>query len=703
MADPLSLPTPKTCADLLRLALARHREGRLSEAEALYQKVLELQPRQPDALRLSGVLAQQRGELDRAGQLLQQALQAQPDSPDTHHDLGSVWFESGQTKKALAAYQSAIRLRPNFPEAYYNMGNAHYALGERAAAASCYRRAVEQQPDLAEAHYNLGLVAQDEGDSAEASLHYEQALRHRPDYPEALLNLGVVQKNQGQFAPAAASLLKAVALKPDYSEAWLHLGIVRQQENRPAEAEACFRRVLALRPAEISAHLNLALVLDDLGKRADAEQQLKSVLQLAPENPEAHSCMAGLLKKRGCFEEAAHYYRRAIQLDPNAVAVQVALVGTLVSHDKLEEASEVCERILEKDPANVETLIFLGMVRFRKCRPAEAAELYRKALSLNPANPDARLNLAMCELLLGDYPAGFKNYEARWRSKLSTAIPRFFTEPRWQGEALDGRTILLYAEQGLGDAIHLIRYAPLVAQRGGRVLVECPAPLKALFREVPGVSTVAVHGEPLPRFDLQLPFLSLPVVFETTLETIPNKVPYLHVPSGTICAWPSNPRSELQIGLVWSGNPRHANDKTRSIPLAQLAPLWAMRGLGFYSLQVGVASRQLAEVEGAGTIVDLAPQLTDMAVTAAVIERLHLVISVDTAVAHLAGALGKPVWVLLPVVTDWRWLMGRGDSPWYPSMRLFRQKQAGNWSEVVDTLCEQLQHVIRESPRPHGT
>ncbi len=687
-----------TWAEVLQSALTHHQCGRLAEAAVLYQHVLAQNPAQPDALRLSGILAHQRGDLDYARQLLERALQVQPQAPEIHQALGLVWFDLGQCHRAIAAYRAALVLRPNYPEAHYNLGNAHYALREIEAAREAYRQAAAQQPTFAEAHYNLGLLAQETGDEVEAIRCYEQALRGRPDYPEAWLNLGLAQQHVGHLTSAVTSFLKALECRPDYIPALLNLGTIRHQEKSLADAEACFRRVLTLHPGEVPALLNLAMVLDDRGVWADAEQALQSALQSDPASFQAHSYLAGLLKRRGRFEEATTAYRRAIDLAPDFLPTRVALVEVLISSDRLEEASALCEGILSRDSENAEALVFLGMVRFRQRRLKEAWPPYEKALRINSTNPDARLNLALCQLLLGEYRSGFKNYEARWQSKLSTAIVRSFAEPRWEGEDVKGKTVLLYAEQGLGDAIQFVRYAPLVARRGARVIVECPAPLKRLFQGIREISTVVVHGEPLPHFDCQIPFLSLPIVFETTLETVPRDVPYLPRPEANSFQLPGPEGSKLKVGLVWAGNPKHSNDKTRSISPTLFGPLWTLSGVAFYSLQVGPASQQLAQTEGAEWVHDLSPYLTDFTQTAAVVAQLDLIVSVDTSVAHLGGALAKPVWLLLPFVTDWRWLVERDDSPWYPTLRLFRQSEPGNWPAVIENVRRHLIERMSRSP-----
>jgi hypothetical protein len=283
---------------------------------------------------------------------------------------------------------------------------------------------------------------------------------------------------------------------------------------------------------------------------------------------------------------------------------------------------------------------------------------------------------------VGDFENGWREYEWRWKVR-SLSTPRPFTQPQWNGSDITGKTILIYCEQGSGDAIQFVRYAPRVTARGAKVLLECPRELQRLFQRVSGAETVCIEGDPLPPFDLHCPVVSLPLAFGTTLQTIPANVPYL---------WGDGSRKleqgQRHIGLVWAGNPRHKNDRNRSMALKDLAPLSRVKAT-LHSLQVGPAQAQIREVSEL-KLIDHAPELKDFADTAALIEALDLVITVDTSVAHLAGAMGKAVWLLLPLVPEWRWMLQRGDSPWYPTMRLFRQTAAKDWAGVVSRVVDEL-------------
>jgi hypothetical protein len=362
------------------------------------------------------------------------------------------------------------------------------------------------------------------------------------------------------------------------------------------------------------------------------------------------------------LDQAIACHRTALQLNPNLLEAHSNLGNALVDQGLLDQAIKA----------------------------------YRSALALKPYHPEVRSNLAMCLLLQGDYPAGWREYEWRWSFGDNPDV----SKPLWDGGDLAGRTILLRAEQGLGDTIQFIRYLPLVTSRGGRVIVECQPELIRLLKQLPFASDWIPIGESLPSYDVWRPLLSLPFVFATTTENIPQQIPPLVAPSDRVEDFRkalSSCSPGMKIGLAWAGRSGHKNDRNRSISLSLLADLARIPNAHFVSLQKGPSAAQASGLESAIKLIDLTDQLRDFADTAALIDHLDLVISVDTSVAHLAGAMGKPVWLLLPFAPDWRWMTGRGDSPWYPTMRLFRQLSIGDWAAVIQQMAEQLSRLARST------
>jgi hypothetical protein len=377
--------------------------------------------------------------------------------------------------------------------------------------------------------------------------------------------------------------------------------------------------------------------------------------------------LGNALQFQGRFEEAVACYSDALTAKPRYAEVFNNLGGSLRALGYLEEALTCFDR----------------------------------ALACDPEYAEAHWNRSLTQLLCGDYAQGWQGYEWRWKRRDRLAVRLDFAEPQWRGEALEGRRILLHAEQGLGDSLQFLRYVPLVQIRGGRVILEVPSTLRRIAALLPGIADLIIAGDARPHFDLHCPLMSLPLAFETGLESIPDAMPYLSIPTearekASAFAWPA---SGLRVGVVWAGNPNHPKDRFRSISFSALGPLLSTQNVNFFSLQLG---RDAEFAERNANIVDLGAVIGDLADAAACVEQLDLVIAVDTSVAHLAGALGKPVWLLLPKDPDWRWLVGREDSPWYPTARLFRQAGVGNWSEVIARVAAELRNAVAGSQfKPH--
>lgn len=473
------------------------------------------------------------------------------------------------------------------------------------------------------------------------------------------LELAVEHQQQGRWADAERIYREVLARQPDHPDALHLLGVLHAQTGNAPAAAALIARAIARNPLAPAYHNNLGNVMQDLGRLEESLLCYEEALKQAPDYFEAWVNRGNALNKLDRFAEALACYLEAQRLRPEEPSVYVNLARALVEEGLLEDAL------------------------------ACTAE----ALRLDPENAQAHAVRALALLLAGDLARGFAEYEWRWRMEFQRR--RDFVQPAWDGSPLAGRRILLHSEQGLGDTIQFLRYAPLVAARGGRVVIECQRALLELAASVEGVEQVVAAGDPLPEFDVHAPLLSLPRIMGTTLQTIPNRVPYLAAPRRP-AAPPLPWEGRLRVGLAWAGNPAHANDRRRSLDLAALAPLGEVEGVSLISLQGGARAEQ-AERPPAGLRLErLPPPWNGLPWLAAVIERLDLVITVDTMYAHLAGALGRPVWVLLPFAPDWRWMLGRTDSPWYPTMRLFRQRSRGAWAAVIENVVNELRVWAQE-------
>jgi cytochrome c-type biogenesis protein CcmH/NrfG len=472
----------------------------------------------------------------------------------------------------------------------------------------------------------------------------------------------------GRLGQAESVYRCAIAADPACHEALCVLGALLQQRGALDEAEQCFARALAIKAAPAAAYFARGNILVALAREAEAIE---------------------------CFEHALH-------LDPSHVGTCLQLGHLVFPHDT-DTGLRYFERAHAADPAHAgaRACLALGHLAagaFRAGRQEWPAMFtaYHRALEIDPEHAGGHFNLAVEYLRQGMFPEGWWEYEWRWRWDKFADRPRGFSQPQWRGEPLEGACILLHAEQGFGDAIQFARYAPLVAARGGTVILEVDRRLVRLMDTLPGVTTLVARGEALPAFDWQCPLMSLPLACGTTLATIPHTVPYLTPRHESPDVFGAAAAGVTRVGLVWAGSPAHLRDQRRSIDIDLFAPLTRLPGLQWYSLQKGSPALTLVTPQPGLHLVDLAPAIHDFADTAALVASLDLVITVDTSVAHLVGALGKPVWILVPNPADWRWLLDREDSPWYPTARLFRQRTPGQWAPVVDQVREALgRDVVR--------
>ncbi|MBI4863418.1 MAG: tetratricopeptide repeat protein, partial [Candidatus Riflebacteria bacterium] len=630
---------------LQEAALEHHRRGRLGEAERLYRQVLELDHDQVRALYLLGTVIQQSWA---AG------------SPDTP---GGALATEQRLDEALRCYRRVLELEPDHVEARGNLGVALQARGRPAEAEACYRRALELRPDYTEAHYNLGIALQ----------------------------------VQGRQAEAAPCFRRALELKPDYFEAWNNLGNVLRGLGQLAEAEQCYRRALEIRPDHIKAHNNLGIVLMERGGWQQAVDCYRRALELEPDYAEAHFNLGVVLKNQGRLAEAELSYRRAVEIDPTHAESHYGLGYVLLEQGQPAEAELSYRRAIEIDPAHSRARCNLGIALMAQGRWHLATDCFRRVLELAPEFAGGHWGLGIMHLLEGDLARGWVEYEWRWRNHDLSLHKPDLPGPLWKGEELRGKTLLVWAEQGIGDVIQFCRYVPLLAARGATVVLLCQRSLSALLERLEGVSRVIVEGDDTGPYHYQIPMMSLPGLLETTVWTIPSTVPYLGADPARLESWRRRILSvpgQLRVGVVWAGSPVHKNDRNRSCSLDLFSRLTAVPGLAFFSLQKGDAARQLLERPGLVPFVDLGPELDDFADTAAAIHHLDLVISVDTAVAHLAGAMARQVWTLVPFAPDWRWLLEREDSPWYPTMRLFRQPAIGDWATVMERVRHRLSSTV---------
>jgi tetratricopeptide (TPR) repeat protein len=541
--------------------------------------------------------------------------------------------------------------------------------------------------------FQIGILHHRAGQLAQARAFYQQVLAKQPGHADALHLLGVIAHQAGQNDVAVDLIVKAIAIKPDYPQAHCNLGNVLRDMGRLDESITACRRAIDQKPDLAEAHCNLGNAQQDKGQLAEAVAAYRHAIALKPNYPEAHSNLGASLRENHQLDEAIGACRAAIACRPTFAEAHSNLGIALHENQQLDEAIAAYRRSIDLAPGLAEAHYNLGTALRDKGLLDEGIAAYRHAISLRPIYPEAHYRLAGVLLLKADFPRGWKEYEWRWPCRDFPKPCWTFDRPRWDGADLANRTILVHAEQGFGDTIQFIRYVPLLAALGATVIFGCDPALRRLLERTAGIAQWLDWGQPLPAYDCHCPLMSLPLVFETTLQNILHDVPYIRAETEAVDRWRQALAGDgpgLKVGLVWAGRPTHQNDRNRSLPLSALAPLAMAKGVRFYSLQKGEASRQASNPPAGMELIDRTDQLHDFADTAALIANLDLIISVDTAVAHLAGAMGKPVWALLPFVPDWRWLLDREDSPWYPTLRLFRQPDRGDWAGVVSKVAQAL-------------
>jgi tetratricopeptide (TPR) repeat protein len=585
--------------------------------------------------------------------------------------LGELRIAANRPQEAIGEFERVLQRQPLMIAAQMGIGHALAMLGNHEEALARYDLTLTIRPNLPEAEFACGYVLARLGRTKEAEDRYRRALVARPDFAAAWINLGALQREQGREVYAEAAFRRAIELRPDLISAWVNLALLKREQRYTSEAEALLRRAFALNPQQVEtliAWCQFRAAEQDL---SGAWQWLRWALMREPQNAEAVNMHGILLHQEKSLEEAIAVFEHAEQLGHPTAASNRG--NSLIDLGRLEEGLHAQELATERDPFS----------------------------------PGARYNLALTRLRMGDWLQGWPQYEARWSFREVHRNPRFFAQPRWQGDALHGRRILLHAEQGLGDTIQFCRYVNMVAARGGRVILQVQKPTLGLMRSLTAVRTeaaeVALLGDALPEFDCECPLMSLPAVFGTTIESVPwpeaDWGAYLEAdPALTHKKWMEFPilkssRRSLRIGVAWAGNPNYKADRMRSVQLRTLLPLLRMPGVTWIALQKGPSAEELATLPSDAPVLDGSSRDLDLAETAALVATLDLVITTDTCIAHLAGSMAKPVWILLPYLADWRWMQQTETTPWYPTARLFRQIAPGDWEGVLHRVCEEIDRI----------
>jgi len=604
-------------------------------------------------------------------------------------------FGSGQTAKAARSIEKALKKAPTDVACLALAVMIQTIRGDRQAAEAHGRRAVSLSPRVAALHVNLGNCLRDQGKYEEALGYYGQALALAPNVIQARFNLAqclgqLNRRDEAKEVWRAVAALEADTLPERLCRAMALLALARLPE-----AEPLLQQILTEAPAHTVAKMEMASVYRRTRRQDQAELLLAEVTEAEPDNWTAHMLLTGLFNDMGRFADAQKMARRAMELNPNDPNVLIVAANTLSNGGELREAEALARKALAREPGTGQASHrhVLGVILERQGRYAEAGQIFETVAADEPEEGWARLTLAFHLLRQGDFKQGWSEHEWRWRWEQSQEAPRDYAQPRWTRAARKNSRVLVWAEQGLGDSVQFVRFVGELASLGYQPIVEVQAPLKTLIASnLP--FPIFAYGEAAPAFDYQIPFLSLPYALSVEPGTIPGRGGYLTAPTDQAAKWKERlqPDGRRVVGLSWSGNPLHRNDLRRSIALERLTPLLAVDGIRFVSLQKHLRQDDSDVLSGLGDRIDsrLIEQSEDYADSAGLLANLDLVVSIDGGVAHLAAAMGKPVWMLLPFCPDWRWLTGREDSIWYQSMRLFRQPAPDDWGSVLQRLEGEL-------------
>ena len=604
---------------------------------------------------------------------------------------------NGERKKFMS---KQLMLNPRVRK-LLKKGIAHQQAGRRERAEACYRSSLKADPRCPQTLHLLGLLAQQAGDYQQSIAWIEQALTLNPNDHDTLNSLAESYLGQGKIELANNCYQRLVELLPESSEAHHRLGKTQERLGEWDAATASYRSALALQPDSPDVLGSLARLQSQQGAYEEAVETCQRALSLDPIQYETLTQMGNALIELGSYGPAIEALRHALILKPDYAPAVIGLGYFFERKGDLASALDSYRNALKLNPQSVTAHTHLGTVYLLQDDLEKATECFEQLLKLEPDSAEALAFLGLVHLKQGKFRPGLSEYESRWGTPYGLRFRRKFSQPLWKGEPLEGSRILLHAEQGMGDTLQFVRYVPFVAARGARVVLEVQPRLYRLLAQTRGAPEIICRGEALPEFDWQCPLLSLPLATGTGLNTIPAQIPYLYPDPAQAEAWRQRlSGNSLRVGLAWAGNPLHPHEFWRSIPLEQLAPLTKLEGATFYSLQMGAPAGQLKQWGSQARVIDLQEEQKDFADTAAIVENLDLVISIDTSVAHLAGAMGKPVWVMLCKSADWRWMLEREDSPWYPAARLFRQSTMGNWQDVVTRIEHELRKLVAKADAP---
>jgi tetratricopeptide (TPR) repeat protein len=676
--------------------------GRTDEATSALEKTVQLNTNIADAHFKLGSLFQDQGLMPQARASYERVIVLSPENAQAVNNLGVILDMQGQVSEAIDRYRNAISLAPKLIVAYLNLANLLFRLGRYDEAARIFNTVNTIEPGSTAALSGLAAVLIQKNDFDQAKALLYKVVRDCPESADGWIKLGEVLTQVGNTKGAVEVYQQALKSHPQHTGLLNNLGQVYAQVGALEQALECFLSASHSDQTCVSCIVNAGTIFQQLERFQEAEQYFSMALTKFPNDFQCHLAYASYLVARNHLDEAQRQVDIVLSLRPNSPKAQTCLASLRVAQGQPEQAALLYEAALAQGYKNAGVYTALGGLYTQNADFDRALVCFDEALKFSPNMHEYRFNRAYLLLLLGRLGEGFDEYESRWNlPRFRKVVPRLYEKPRWDGVAsLQGKRLLVHAEQGYGDMLQYARYLALVKPLCGGLLFEGPPEMRRIFSSIPEIDSYIVASDALPDYDFHFPLMSLAKVFWEKSESIPNRVPYLAASRELAEEWKQRLQTcpGLKVGLAWGSNNLYrdnqvaADDKfSKSIPVDLLSGLMEIQGVSFVSLQKHDSSDILSRLG----VVDFSQQLTDFAETAALVENLDLVITIDTAVAHLSGALGKPTWVMLRHVPDWRWFLDREDSSWYPSARLFRQSTAGDWLPVIQRvrqalLCESL-------------
>ena len=581
-------------------------------------------------------------------------------------EIAAREHKSGNLQHAKQLYEKVLEKFPGHYFSFFSLGVIEHQRGNSDTAIKLIENAIEINPEIPQYYNTLGIIYETINKYDEAICAYQKAILKEPDYAEAYLNIAIALKSQKKYIEAIENCRNSISITPCYAEAYNTLAFLLEKQKKYDEAIENYKKAIKIKPDYVEAYNHLGDIYNELGDYQEAAKSFYTAMQYDPSYAELYNNLGIAQKELEQFDDAISNFKQAIKLEKNFAEAYYNLANSL------------------RDEGD--------------CN--EAVKNYKKAIDINPDYAHAHWNLSLAQLLDGNYLEGWKGYKWRRNADLKVLTDYHKTgKPRWDGSSFKSKILFMHYEQGLGDNIQFVRYLPMVKSRGGKVIFETLKPLIGLLNNFPGVDEIIEYNpdeKSSIQFDYYASLLDMPYIFETTVETIPSDVPYIYADPVKSRYWSERiSKDKFNVGIVWAGSPEHGNDRYRSCKLQSFSSLSMIEGVCLYGLQKGKAAEQMAELTGQIPVINISDDFEDFTDTAAAIDNLDLVISVDTSVLHLAGAMGKKVWALLPFSPEWRWMLNREDSPWYPTMKLFRQKKRNDWYGLFKQVCEELKMLVQ--------